>query len=93
MDSLEQTVFRPGALKAFSPKLRWAADEVRDRQCWIGACTFDEGVVAAFLKDRHQVKDFVLQYDERRFPLDGITHEIEDWRQIVAGHSSFGADF
>lgn len=93
MDSLEQTVLRPGALKAFSPKLRRAADEVHDRQRRIGPSTLYESVVVAFLKRSHQVEDFVLQYDERRFPLDGITHEIEDWRQIVAGHRSFGADF
>lgn len=91
--SLQQAVLRPSARKTFSPNLRWAADEVHDRQCWIGACTLNEGVVPAFLKHSHEIDSFVLQYDERGFSLDGITHEITDWRQIVAGHHSSEADF
>lgn len=70
----------PGALKAFSPNLRRAPDEVHDRQRWIGASTLYEGVVPAFHKHSHEIKGLILQHDERSFPRSGITHEIEDWR-------------
>lgn len=93
MKSLQQTVLRPGALKAFSPKLRRAADEVHDRQCRIGACTLNKSIIPAFRKHSHEIEGLVLQHYECSFLLSGITHEITDWRQIVACHRSFGADF
>jgi hypothetical protein len=82
----------PGALKAFSPKPRRAADEIHDRQFRIGARTLNEGVVSAFLKHSHEIEGLALQHDERSFPRSGITHEIANWRQGMAGHRSLGTD-
>ena len=84
-----QAVICPGALQPLGRNLRWAADEVHDWQAWIGACPLNEGVVAAFGEYSHEVGSVVLQHDECTFPLGGVTHEIEDWRQVGARHRSF----